>query len=1502
MTTKATSSKFPSFFFLISFLTFSSSRITRGQGTVQIHHNNGGVQVHIQGNEAMFDLLSQAHMPSTPLFNPRLQRSGSNRIPYDIRNFLTQMSSMSGIQVQSRFHGHGQSQDRNRPEDANAATSQPVLHPLLAVTDPRQAREIFSSSNPPGRGQAMMDHILSAIDSHAPFGSRTLGGAQQRMEIAERRRLLNPFVCDRRWGTDIGELELVGGRIKPLVESFKMFLGDMIEKKNRSNEEDSKDDLDDQRRSRLWKEIAKLTRTRSPRARSPSVPDQIPEFDLIFPPELSDLMEMTQEPEAPSAPSTSVSDPVNETDQHAENPEPQPSAPPLEDPALASNTIVTSEDSSVPNSETLTVQENTQAVQENTQSVPTDDVNIPTETTRTEAPEADPLPGASDSNNSNTSVTEPPAEEVTEDNARAAPIACPAGIDQDVWDSLPLEVQLELAGTSEDASLNIPQDDTALLENTELDRDTLAQLPPEMRTEILRDEAVVRMRRQSFDESGNLRVATEATSTSSAAAEPQVNYGETFLASLPPELREDALLSADEAFLSTLPPNIQAEARELRRSRSQQINLAPGLLFWGNETNDREDDLPRIHRAIQEPHRPRRPAMPSISAPARRTIPKNAIDTAAVALSDNISPLARIPFGRNLPSRLLLQLYTTRRARLPKPLLKLMVAMSRYRVCRKPILETIVAMMFHDVPTLSLALHGVHDDSNEEKTSFDGGHQRSRHRTSSSITSDDDVRSLIQVVSQENVERDPISPVVLRRLLNAIYYLCKKTDKLAWYDVMQQNKNSKWIFGQLLNLLIHPSMASNANIDMILHVIQELLEDFTKLSISTVNALIARRDVPSILQDNPAGKSDGRSWDRDVSKRVRISLPSGEEETKEDTKSDTMDVVDNSSERNALPHPSRESGDPSNTTRPPFSVETSGSSENIRCDLPFPVLDDHTARIFAGLIHYENCGGAFPSRLSRILNTLSLHDENWTKLLECLRGVSEDVALATISEARFVKSLLEEIVNQNGTAASAMSVPYLSTPSSVSELRLLHVLRLVTSLRQSKDDEAEEDLPASQTAVSAIIKRIDFQDLWDLLVGSLDLVRTLEGIIEPEVSEGATSQSKDKENTPTLSALTMRFVPLIECYLTVCGSTLLKTIDEIQSAVIDPETAAASSSSSSSSLSLKRVRSEESSTADVSTSAETSSSAGQSSLKIPKNQMPGLRFRQTPEFKRMQQDLEDSLSARRLLRFVERNNVLLNMVLKQNVNLLETSFSPLIQIPKCRALLHFDIKRAFFKMKLKKMKRNTQRPYESSRLRLSVRRQNIFEDSFQKLRFCSAAEMRRPISVTFHGEDGVDAGGVAREWYSELAKEIFNANYCLFDNATNDNVTFQPNPYSHINSHHLDYFKFIGRIIGKAICDGQLLDAHFTRSFYKHILGVPINYHDLEATEPEFYKSLVAMLEHPLDLLGLELTFTAELNEVCLSFPSAFLSFFDSISSLCWLCSLENLKVLTWSKEVATSL
>ena len=51
-------------------------------------------------------------------------------------------------------------------------------------------------------------------------------------------------------------------------------------------------------------------------------------------------------------------------------------------------------------------------------------------------------------------------------------------------------------------------------------------------------------------------------------------------------------------------------------------------------------------------------------------------------------------------------------------------------------------------------------------------------------------------------------------------------------------------------------------------------------------------------------------------------------------------------------------------------------------------------------------------------------------------------------------------------------------------------------------------------------------------------------------------------------------------------------------------------------------------------------------------------------------------------------------------------------------------------------------------------------------------------------------------------------------------------------------YRFVGRIVGKALHDGQLIDAYFTRSFYKHMLGLPLTHEDIEAVDPEYYKNL----------------------------------------------------------------
>ncbi|XP_061614497.1 E3 ubiquitin-protein ligase HACE1 isoform X9 [Phyllopteryx taeniolatus] len=89
-------------------------------------------------------------------------------------------------------------------------------------------------------------------------------------------------------------------------------------------------------------------------------------------------------------------------------------------------------------------------------------------------------------------------------------------------------------------------------------------------------------------------------------------------------------------------------------------------------------------------------------------------------------------------------------------------------------------------------------------------------------------------------------------------------------------------------------------------------------------------------------------------------------------------------------------------------------------------------------------------------------------------------------------------------------------------------------------------------------------------------------------------------------------------------------------------------------------------------------------------------------------------------------------------------------------------------------------------------------------------------------------------------------------------TTFQPNSNSSVNPDHLNYFRFAGQILGLALYHRQLVNIYFTRSFYKHILGIPVNYQDVSSIDPEYAKNLQWILDNDISDLGLELTFSVE--------------------------------------------
>ncbi|XP_041978571.1 E3 ubiquitin-protein ligase Smurf1-like [Aricia agestis] len=155
---------------------------------------------------------------------------------------------------------------------------------------------------------------------------------------------------------------------------------------------------------------------------------------------------------------------------------------------------------------------------------------------------------------------------------------------------------------------------------------------------------------------------------------------------------------------------------------------------------------------------------------------------------------------------------------------------------------------------------------------------------------------------------------------------------------------------------------------------------------------------------------------------------------------------------------------------------------------------------------------------------------------------------------------------------------------------------------------------------------------------------------------------------------------------------------------------------------------------------------------------------------------------------------------------------------------------------------------QTGHCRIEVSRNEVLEESYRLVMKLRGKELRKRLLVKFRGEEGLDYGGVAREWLHLLGRELFNPHYGLFQyaNSGDDRYALQINADSGINPEHLSYFHFAGRILGVALFHGHQLDAAFTAPFYKQLLGRPITLRDIRDVDPELHRSLSWMLENSI--------------------------------------------------------
>lgn len=164
---------------------------------------------------------------------------------------------------------------------------------------------------------------------------------------------------------------------------------------------------------------------------------------------------------------------------------------------------------------------------------------------------------------------------------------------------------------------------------------------------------------------------------------------------------------------------------------------------------------------------------------------------------------------------------------------------------------------------------------------------------------------------------------------------------------------------------------------------------------------------------------------------------------------------------------------------------------------------------------------------------------------------------------------------------------------------------------------------------------------------------------------------------------------------------------------------------------------------------------------------------------------------KKFLQFAETHRVVLNQILRQSsTHLADGPFAVLVDHTR---VLDFDVKRRYFRIELERLDDGIRR----EELAVHVHRVNVFEDSFRELYRRNPEEWKNRFYIVFEDEEGQDAGGLLREWYMIISREIFNPMYALFTVSPGDRVTYMINPSSHCNPNHLCYFKFVGRVIGE---------------------------------------------------------------------------------------------------------
>ncbi|KAI9311923.1 hypothetical protein BX666DRAFT_876111 [Dichotomocladium elegans] len=148
---------------------------------------------------------------------------------------------------------------------------------------------------------------------------------------------------------------------------------------------------------------------------------------------------------------------------------------------------------------------------------------------------------------------------------------------------------------------------------------------------------------------------------------------------------------------------------------------------------------------------------------------------------------------------------------------------------------------------------------------------------------------------------------------------------------------------------------------------------------------------------------------------------------------------------------------------------------------------------------------------------------------------------------------------------------------------------------------------------------------------------------------------------------------------------------------------------------------------------------------------------------------------------------------------------------------------------------------------LGIRRDHIISDTLHQLEQKTIHDLKKQLRVQFVGEEGVDEGGVQKEFFQLVIRELFDPKYGMFAmNEESRLYWFAPNPAR--DQENLAEFKLSGLLLGLAVYNSIILDLHLPLALYKKLMGSEVGLEDLKQLDPSLGRGLERLLAYDGDV------------------------------------------------------